>query len=164
MKILKIVQQLNCVDGDVVILDIRTHYIRFASAFCRIGDGPLLEEVLSIQTFVSPIFKDLPNDSFSVRFLSQSEDLINEFSQLVKEFLDSFLHGVLTKKDFSRKTKASFFNGFVLEQVNCISFFMDITFQFQISRLYNRPEVADYVHRFLFELCCGVDGLCSLQE
>jgi len=115
--------------------NVRTQYLRFALAFLKVGDSVLLQEVLSIQGFVSSFVKTIEQDPF----------------EIIEEFLNTLREKVAVNKHLSRKTKASFFNGYFLEQV---------------AKLYesSNERIKKCAHNFLTILCCSEDGLCSIKH
>ncbi|KAG9299938.1 hypothetical protein G9A89_009666 [Geosiphon pyriformis] len=119
--------------------DVRGLYIRFILSFLTHGDSKLKQDVLGIKNFVSGIFPGLSQDSY----------------QVVDEVLTTLYDTVIIDTGIERSAKVSFFNNWVLDQ---------------LQKLYHRREkeqsetgqvVADRVHRFLISICCspGV-GIC----
>eukprot|EP01116_Phalansterium_solitarium_P023125 TRINITY_DN7940_c0_g1_i3.p1 TRINITY_DN7940_c0_g1~~TRINITY_DN7940_c0_g1_i3.p1 ORF type:complete len:324 (-),score=46.63 TRINITY_DN7940_c0_g1_i3:187-1158(-) len=118
--------------------NVRTHFVRFATAFVRVPDPSLTEELLAMMGFVSTVFKGLRQDP----------------PELAWDFLDALQTNVVATKEVSRKVKAAFFNGFVLEQIAKL---------YKSSGNKEGRKFVERVHQFLMNLCCGPDGLCRVK-
>jgi hypothetical protein len=123
----------------IIILDIRTLYIRFLLGFIMFGDTTLRKSILETKGAVSAILKGMWEDPF----------------ETVQFVLSVLQRKIIQDPNLPRASKSTFFNNYVLEQLTKLygRIDADVSSNVGVGPEGQVQTVGELVHEFLLGLC-----------